>query len=159
MAVNFRAVSQRINIRVAGLQIAVNADATVDGQPGTARQRGFRAQAGRGDDRIHLYLTIAIQRGANTGSGFLQTLQLRFQQQMYAHIGQTMLQAAAHFRRHQRGQNAGGIVNQRDGFTRTAEIHCQLATNQTAADDQYALRVTQLRFAGAILLLAVQCEH
>ena len=44
--------------------------------------------------------TLAVQRCQNARICFFQPLQLRFQQQMNAHLRQPMLQAAAYFRWH-----------------------------------------------------------
>ncbi len=51
------------------------------------------------------------------------------------------------------------MVNQGHGFPRAAEIHRQLGADQPAADDHYALCITQQRFAGLVLLLAVKGDH
>ena len=51
------------------------------------------------------------------------------------------------------------MVDQGDGFTRTAEVHRQLGTDQPAADNHYPRGVAKLRFAGLIRLLAVERDH
>ena len=51
------------------------------------------------------------------------------------------------------------MIDQRDGFTRPTKVHRQLGANQTTADNHYALRVAKPRFAGLVLLLAVQRNH
>ena len=78
---------------------------------------------------------------------------------MHAHPGQSMLQTATHFWRHQRRENTGFAIHQRHRFPRATKIHRQFAANQSAADNQHPLRVTQLRFTGLVLLLAVKGKH
>ena len=66
-----------------------------------ARQRRFRAQTGGGDHRIDGDAALAVEADANAVGGLLQPFKLRFQHQVYAHIGEPMLQTAADLRRHQ----------------------------------------------------------
>ena len=138
------------------MQLAIDHNTAVNLQSGVARQRRFRAQAGGGHHRIDGYRALAIETDANAVGGLLQPLQLRFQHQMYAHLGEPMLQAAAGLRRHQRRQHAGGVIDYRYRFTGAAEIHRQFAANQAAADDQHALRVVQLALRRAIFALAIE---
>ena len=99
--VNFRTVAQRVDIRVAGAQGAIDLHAAVNLKASHPRQRRFRTQAGGGHYRINLNVAVAVKAGANAGGGLFKRLELRFQQQMDTHVGQAMLQATADFRRHQ----------------------------------------------------------
>ncbi|CSF77408.1 Uncharacterised protein [Shigella sonnei] len=97
LTVDFRAIAQRINIVITGLQITIDANAAINRQPGASCQGCFRAQSGGGNYRIHFDTTLVVQRCQNARIRFFQPLQLRFQQQMNAHLRQPMLQAAAYF--------------------------------------------------------------
>ena len=123
------------------------------------RQRRFRAQTGGGDHRIHRQRTLAVKSDANSVGVLRQALQLRLQHQIHAHVGQTMLQSAAGFRRHQRRQYAGGVIHHRHRFAGAAEIHRQLAANQPAADDQHPFCIAQLALRRAVFPLAVEGQH
>ncbi len=70
-----------------------------------------------------------------------------------------MLQATTHFRRHQRCQYAGGIVDYGDGFAGAAEVHRQLAADQPAADNQHPFGIAQRTLCRAKFLLAVEGQH
>ncbi|MNW13028.1 hypothetical protein D3C71_2108690 [compost metagenome] len=51
----------------------------------------FRTQARRGDHGIDLNAALTIESRANAAVGCRQALELRIQQQMDAHLRQTML--------------------------------------------------------------------
>jgi len=91
VVVYLRTVANRIDIRLRGLQVAVDLHPAMRFCSGALRQRGFCPQAGGSHHRIYFNAAAAIQLNADTVSGFLQPLQLRFQQQLHAHIGQAML--------------------------------------------------------------------
>ncbi len=78
--VNFRTVAQRVNIRVAGAQGAIDLHAAINLKTCHACQRRFRTQAGGGHYRINLNVAVAVKTRANAGGGLLQRLELRFQQ-------------------------------------------------------------------------------
>ncbi len=91
LTVDFRTVPQRVNVGLRGLQVAIHLHTTVCFCASAMRQRGFRAQPCRGNHHIDLHAAVAVKRCANAAFGFAQTLQLRFQQQMHAHVSQTVL--------------------------------------------------------------------
>ena len=144
---------------MAGLQLAVHYHATVSFQSRMPRQRRFRAQTGGRHYRIHHHRTLAVEGDANPVSALLQAFQLSLQHQMHAHVGQTMLQSTAGFRRHQRRQHAGGVIHDRHRFAGAAEIHRQFAANQAAANDQHPFCIAQLALRRAVFSLAIQRQH
>ncbi|MNY40353.1 hypothetical protein D3C86_1750920 [compost metagenome] len=58
---------------------------------GPVGKRGFWPQTGCGNHHVHFHAAVAVEGRADPGVGFCQTLQLRFQQLVHAHIRQAML--------------------------------------------------------------------
>ncbi len=92
-------------------------------------------------------------------SVFAQMLQLRFQQQMHPCVGQDgavsdclLLQASGR-------QNACRVVDCGDGFTRPTKNPLPARCQSNRRQQSLPFCITKLRFAGPILLLAVERHH
>ncbi|MNC33146.1 hypothetical protein D3C75_815290 [compost metagenome] len=105
------------------------------------RQPNVWTQADRGHNGIHADSPPVAQCRIDSLRCFVQRLKALIKQQFDAHLVQSLLQTATDFRRYQRGEQAGGVIQQNNLLPGAAKIHRQLCANQTAAQNHHALRL------------------